>query len=98
MSKFLVDTYNFPAEAIDSVEDHRLILMARDAQKYRDSQATSKKTVKKLKTLPKVTRPGASKGNQSRALKKSASEKNVIRLHKSKGRTADVANVLMDRI
>ena len=97
MSEFLVSQYGFAKGDIDLVENHKLILMALDAQKYRESQATSKQTVKKLKSLPKVTRPGASKGNQAKAAKTAASNKKVIRFKKT-GSTDDLASVLMDRI
>jgi len=98
MSKFLVEQYGFDSGSVDAMEDHRLVLLALDAQKYRESQATSKKTVKKIKSLPKITKPGASKGSRAKAAKQTASDKNIIRLKKSHGRTQDVARVLMDRI
>jgi len=47
--------------------DHRQVLLVRDAMKYRDGQKAGEQTRKKLKALPRVTKPGAapSKTEQS---------------------------------
>lgn len=98
MSQFLVDTYGFSNEHINMVEDHRLLLLALDAQKYRASQETSKQTVKKVRKLPKITKPGASTRGRAKAAKADAHNKKLIKLRKGGGRTDDVAAALMDII
>jgi len=69
--------------------DHRAILLARDAMKYRQSQAKKAKAVSKSKGKPKVAKPGVSRGDdQSRDMRRERG-----RLAKS-GSVDDAAAVL----
>lgn len=51
----------FSPEDVMGASDHRLILLARDAMKYRESQATANAAAKKVAKVPKVLKPGAPK-------------------------------------
>jgi hypothetical protein len=53
----LSDHYGFTAEEIGSLVDHRMLLVARDAMKYRELQRT--KLDKQVRSAPPVVKPGA---------------------------------------
>lgn len=96
MQKFLEETYGYTEGAVDSVIDHRLILVALDAQKYRESLGKVAVAEKKLKKLPKLQKPGAKK-NARKVAAVQAQNKKLVHLRNS-GNTDSVASVLMDRI
>lgn len=99
MQEFLVDTnnpYHFTPEEVAGVTDHRLIMMAIDAQKYRDSLKKRDVATKKVKKLPKLVKTGA-KTQSKAAAKKAAIDQKRVRLKRS-GSTNDAAALLMDKI
>ena len=86
--KALLRTYlqeaGFNEQEMTQLVDHRQVLVVRDAMRYRDLMKSKPATVKKLKGLPKVQKPGAApeKGDVAR----SRSAANLQRLKKSGSR------------
>jgi hypothetical protein len=95
MCNFLANTYGFSDDDLANVYDHRLILLALDAQKYREGKQKSDIAKKKIVKLPKLSKPGAKK-NEANEINK-ALRKKRLKLKKT-GSTADLANVLRDLI
>lgn len=98
MSKFLAEQYGFDPRDLNGVEDHRLILLARDAMKYRQGLKAGEKAVQKVKTLPKLQKPGVQRVNAEAAAKKAAQEKKLVRLRQNPNSTDALADMLKDRI
>ncbi len=95
MSSFLTSAYGFSEQDVAQVYDHRLVLLALDAQKYREGRAAGKVAEKKIKKLPKLIKPGARRtagADNAKAVKKRR-----ITLKKT-GATKDIAAALMDII
>jgi hypothetical protein len=61
----LADHYGFTAEEIGSIVDHRMLLVARDAQKYRELQRTKTDKVKQVRAAPPVVKPGSIAAKQT---------------------------------
>lgn len=99
MQEFLVDTnnpYHFTPDEVAGVTDHRLIMMAIDAQKYRDSLKKRDVATKKVKKLPKLVKTGA-KTQSKAAAKKAVMDQKRVRLKRT-GNIQDAAAALMDII
>lgn len=96
MQGFLVDSYGFSPEDVNGVTDHRLILLARDAQKYRASKKEVDTAAKKIRKLPKIQKPQA-RGVKAKMVNKTQQDKKRVRL-KQTGSIDDTASVLMDMI
>lgn len=60
--------YGFTPDEVASVEDHRLILMMRDAAKYHDLVAKSAQVKATVAKAPQLAKPGAPKPGNSEAL------------------------------
>ncbi len=58
VSKFLKDRYGYNDKEISGVIDHRLILMALDAQKGANAAKEAEKVIPKVKAAPKLQPPG----------------------------------------
>ena len=58
VATFLADRYGFAPDEIGRVFDHRLVLLAMDAQKGTKASEETTKVMAKVKTLPKVMPPG----------------------------------------
>ena len=69
----------FSQEDVLGASDHRLILLALDAMKYRESQAKADVTAKKVAKVPKVLKPGAPKSPQQASQAQEASLRARIR-------------------
>ena len=95
--KALLRTYlqeaGFNEQEMGQLVDHRQVLVVRDAMRYRDLMKSKPSTVKKLKGLPKVQKPGAApeKGDVARTRVTA----NLQRLKRSGSRT-DAATLLED--
>lgn len=83
----------FNEQEMTQLVDHRQVLVVRDAMRYRDLMKSKPATVKKLKGLPKVQKPGAAleKGDIAR----SRTVANLQRLKKS-GSRQDAARFIED--
>ena len=57
--------YGFNENEIANVIDHRFILIARDAAKYRELQGKKEETIKKVRVAPKQAKPGTPKQKPS---------------------------------
>jgi hypothetical protein len=98
MSDFLAspdNPYRFTPEEVSGVTDHRLILMALDAQKWRESKKQGSAVTKKIKQLPKFAK--TTKAPSKSVKKRAAIEQKKIRL-KNTGSTQDAAAVIADLI
>jgi len=64
--------YGFTAQEVTSALDHRILLMARDAIAYRKLQDKKPEVTQKVRTAPKIVKPGVVKPTASKdeALKK----------------------------
>ena len=87
--------YAFAPEEVGNVTDHRLILLARDAMKYRALSKKGTAAVKKVKALPKLVKSGGRTAVTAAA--KAGAEQRKVRLKKT-GSVQDLAAVLIDRI
>ena len=95
MAGFLVKAYGFAPGDVDGVEDHRLVLLALDAMKYRAAQEKEDVAVKRVKKLPKFVRP---KNKQAAAaVSATQTQKTLSSLRKS-GSIHDAAAALMGRL
>jgi hypothetical protein len=74
----------FSGQEMGQLVDHRQVLVVRDAMRYRNLQKAKPSTVKKLKGLPKVVKPGAKPEKSDIARSKSVA--NLQRLKKSGSR------------
>jgi len=83
MKKSLTDNYGFTPDEVSNVIDHRFLLMARDAQKYRELQDKKETVIKKVKVAPKTAKSGASKTKTTTQTKL---EKTRARIKQSGGR------------
>lgn len=83
-----LQSYGFTDEEVSSVIDHRFILLARDAMKYRELQDKKETVIKKVKVAPKTAKSGAKQDTQKQdPLKTSRS-----RVRKSGGRDKQAFN------
>jgi len=89
------DAYGFTDEEFDAIGDHRLVLVLMDALKGR-SVSNSDPVKKRLKSIPKITKPGTKKSNPV-SNKQRAVEAQQQKLKKS-GSTRDVADLLLARM
>lgn len=91
--KTALQSYGFSPQEVDGwmggPSDHRYVLVARDAAKYRALKAGEKSVVKRLSAKPPVTKPGASQPRKSSG----ESERKDIRarLRKSKSKQSQKA-------
>jgi hypothetical protein len=95
LGNFLRDTYGFAPTDLDGVEDHRVLLMAIDAMKYKASQLGAEAATKKIKALPKLVKPGTRTNSDNPA--KVLDDKRKIRLKKS-GSVHDAAQLILGRM
>lgn len=88
----LLQDYGMDEKFVDSVVEPGLILLARDAMAYRQGKTAVAEKGKKLKKLPKFTKPGA---KQTKASTKSRHRKNKSKLAQT-GKLKDAARVFYD--
>ena len=92
LTSFLQDEYGFAPEQVAQVYDHRLVKMAYEAMKWRESQRSAQQTVKKVKAAPKLVKPSA-KPSQTQ-IKRSEAAKLRGRL-KQTGKVEDAARLIL---
>jgi hypothetical protein len=92
----LADHYGFTPDEIGSLIDHRMLLVARDAAKYRELMRNKDQRVKQVRTAPPVVKPGAqSKPNpQAQFTKVKAHVRKLGQQGNSKGQEALVTEML----
>jgi len=86
--------HGYPEERINSITDHRDLLVIRDAMKYRELKAKRVDIANRVKGAPKLLKPGFSVPTNAKAR---ASADKWARLRKT-GRVEDAAAVLRDLI
>jgi len=94
---YLTTTYGASQQDVDTIYDHRFILMADKARMWDESQTTGKDEIKRKKVKARVLKPGTTTPTRkSRKGKKSKSQyaRNRQRLARS-GRVEDAADALM---
>jgi hypothetical protein len=81
----------FDPKEIDNLSDHRLLLLARDAMLYRQSQAGKDTTTKAVRNAPRIIKPGSSSPAMSTA------EKTIKQLHANvkTGKSGSVRDYLL---
>jgi hypothetical protein len=94
MSDYL-KSRGFNDQEINGAVDHRIIKMAYDLMKTDKVKAKADVVKNKVKTLPKLVKPG-SKGTQKTA-KQEAANKLRAKIKKTGGKTDDIAELLMNR-
>ena len=107
LTQCLIGDYGFDQEEVSSVVDHRMLYLASDAMKYRESLKNSEKKVteikkevsrkRKLRASSKTLQPGQKKPTKTAAAK-TRNEKQVGKLVgriKKTGDVGDFANLLM---
>jgi hypothetical protein len=97
LADFALNTYGFAPKDLESVVDHRVVLLLRDALRYnemqskgKDAQAAAKKGRKKSPTL----RPGTTKTQSTGKSKKNPARSRLAQ----SGSVSDAAAVLFDMI
>ena len=85
-----LSSVGFNNQEIDSVYDHRYVLLVRDAMNYRNLQKAKPEIKKKVVNAPKVVRGGVSKskGQQQAEVRRSQ----LSKLRKT-GKVADAAKL-----
>ena len=91
VARFLSESYGWSPEDLSGVSDHRLILMALDAQRGRQAKESTEKVVQKVKALPKVQPPGKPKSAIQVKAKHIAGLKGQLR---QTGKIKDAARVI----
>lgn len=82
----------FKAEEVDNIADHRVVKLLRDAMRYRQLQQSKPEVTKKVKTAPKLVRPGQASSPQERQAQGMSKLKSTIR--KSGGKEGIAAYLL----
>lgn len=82
-------------QEIDTIWDHRTVLLARDAMRYEQMQKKAEPAKKQLKQKPKFVKPGARQGKEAANAKRNNNLK--ARLKKS-GSLQDAAALLLNRM
>lgn len=95
LQKSAIEAYGFTEEEISSIGDHRIVLALMDAIKGR-SMSDPEPVKKRLKAVPKITKPGSRKVNTSTAKQRALQAK--VKNLKQSGKTQDAAALLMDMI
>jgi len=83
--------YGITAEEFNQLADHRVAMVVRDAWKYGALQKEKPTLLKKVKTAPKLLKPGTKQSREAR--ESMAAKDDVARLRRS-GKTSDAAAVL----
>ena len=80
----------FNPQEIGNLSDHRLLLLARDAMLYRQSQAGKDSTVKAVRNAPKIIKPGSNQSGNTQ-------DKTIKQLHANvkTGRSGSVRDYLL---
>ena len=85
-----LSSQGFNAQEIDSVYDHRYVMLVRDAMSYRNLQKAKPQIKKKAVNAPKVVKGGVSKSKGQEAA--DAKRQQLSRLKKT-GKVADAAKI-----
>ena len=85
-----LSSQGFNAQEIDSVYDHRYVMLVRDAMAYRNLQKAKPQIKKKAVNAPKVVKSGVSKSKGQQAAE--AKRQQLSRLKKT-GKVADAAKI-----
>ena len=85
-----LSSQGFSAQEIDSVYDHRYVMLVRDAMAYRNLQKAKPQIKKKAVNAPKVVKGGVSKSKGQQAAE--AKRQQLSRLKKT-GKVADAAKI-----
>jgi len=93
IGEFMVKKYGFTDKDIEAITDHRAILIVRDAMKYQESKSKVSVAEKKVRKLPKISRPGKNKKQTTKDSKVKATRR--VRLKES-GSVDDAAALLYD--
>jgi hypothetical protein len=82
-------------EAFESIEDHRHLLVVRDAWQWQKLQKSKPAVLNKVRVAPKLLKPGSQQSKAASAI--SADNKDRARL-KQTGRVADATKLLKSRL
>ncbi len=94
LAGFMKESYGFGDEDIAVVADHRIINLIQDAMAYREGKQVAEK---KVKVVPKFSKPGITK-QKSAQLAKARDTKKKRAAVKKTGKTRDIANLIIDRM
>ena len=86
----------YTEEEFIGAEDYRLILLVREASKAKKEQETTSIVKKRLKSIPKITKPGSKKVNSKS--KEDRERSHLTNNLKRTGSTADAAAALLSRL
>lgn len=92
MREVLISVYNFSEQEVNMTMDHRSILMARDAMRYREMMSKGEPAKKRVLKAPKTLKKGVSanlKGDKLRAKRSRLKQSGDVR---------DMASALFDMI
>lgn len=83
ITKGLADVYGFNEAEISGLQDHRMVLVARDAMKWRALQANKADKIGQVRSAPPVVKPGPPQN------KERESAKNDLKIIREAGRKND---------
>lgn len=95
IASFMKENYNFTDDDLMGITDHRALLIVRDAMKARNGEKKVTAAEKKVRKLPKISRPG--KNKRPKNVQAEATKKRRVQLRKT-GKPRDAAALLMDRL
>lgn len=75
---FALET-GFRAEEVDNIADHRVVKLLRDAMRYRTLQQSKAEVTKKVRTAPKLVRPGQAPNPKEQAAQNLSKLKSAVR-------------------
>lgn len=87
--------YGFNENEINAIYDHRHVLLIRDAMKSRQVSKAAEVAKKKVKTVPKLVKPGK---KQTKAEIKRATDTAKLKSFKNSGKVEDAAALILDRM
>lgn len=75
----LTEQYGFTADELNSLSDHRLVHLARDALRYKGQQKATAGATVKLKSKPTPVKPGASETRRNRGQARHNTKRTALR-------------------
>lgn len=92
LTEFLQSDYGFSPEQVSQVYDHRMVKMAYEAMKWRESQRSSEVTVAKVKKAPRLVKPSTP---QTPVSIKAAQVRKLKGKLKQSGHVKDAASLIL---
>lgn len=93
VAKGMVEHYGYTEQDLAALDDHRVMLIARDALETRKARDKAPEVIKKLKAKPKVNKPGQRRSKQNSNAARAAKARDRLR---SSGHVRDAASAILE--